>query len=196
MQFGTSALRILALAGALTLAACGGDDDGNGPGSQGSFDLAIDGDLQGESNGAAGHGVSDDPETPGFAFAFVDAAEEGVLILYNPDLQAAPAAGVRNIGDALGEIQENTFYGTLTTFDAQGPTALFVSTGGTLTITRRGGDVLEGSFELTMAGGTFEDPETTLEITVEGTFDSREVMEEQIASRVREAARAALRAAK
>lgn len=170
-------IKYLALAAAVTLAACGDDNGGTGPGNGGgkaSFSADVTGDVETSVKGAALFGVKED-EAQGRLFG-VEMAESGAgesLIQIIRIGGAVPANGTYQITDAVnGNPQDGDFVAMAFDSDNGTPTAIFVATGGTLKVTSSSATAFKGTFSFDAQGGLFEDPETTLTIKVAGSFNA------------------------
>jgi hypothetical protein len=172
------AMRWTAAAVALVLAACGGDDNGaTGPGNGGaaSFSATVSGDLAGAIKGQARFGLGEHPDY-GSVFALemneVTNGGGGLLQLVRIG-SAVPATGSYTIADALdGTPGAGDFVAVAFDGDETGPTAIFVSTAGSVKVTSSSGSAFKGSFSFEAAGGLFSSPDDTLHITVSGTFNA------------------------
>ena len=169
------AAKWMVLAAAGMLAACGGDDNGTtGPGNGGSrtFSAEVTGDLETSVKGAALFGTKTD-EAQGTLFG-LEMAETGdgesVIQIIRLGGQI-PAPGTYEIKDAINTNPGSGDFVAMA-FDSDNgePTAIFVATGGTLTVTSSTATSFKGTFTFDAEGGLFSDPETTLRINVAGTF--------------------------
>jgi hypothetical protein len=166
----------MALAAAVALAACGGDDnDATGPGDGGAlrtFSADVTGDVQASIKGDALFGQASDPDYGDvFGLEMSEAgAGEGFIQVVRLG-GAVPAPGEYAITDAIhGTPQDGDFVAMAFDSDNGQPTAIFVATGGTLKVTSSSGSAFKGTFTFDAQGGLFSDPETTLSIKVSGSF--------------------------
>jgi hypothetical protein len=171
-------IKWMALATAMVLAACGGEDDGStGPGNGGgptTFSADVTGDVQTQVKGAALFGQRVD-EAQGTLFG-VEMAEtgEGESVIQIIRLGGeVPAVGTYQITDALNTTPGNGDFVAMA-FDSENgtPSAIFVATGGTLKVTSSSGNAFKGTFSFDAQGGLFGDPENTLTIKVTGSFNA------------------------
>jgi len=166
------ATRWLVLTAAVTLAACGGDDNGStGPGNGGqAFKADVTGDVQTSIKGDAAYGQVDDPDLGKvFAIEMAETNPGGLIQLVRLG-GVTPSAGTYTIADALnGTPQDGEFAAVAWDMDNGAPAALFVATGGQIKITGSG-SMMKGTFSFDAEGGLFSDPTTTLRVTVTGSF--------------------------
>lgn len=167
------AIRWLVLTTAVTLAACGGDDNGStGPGNGGgqAFDAAVTGDVQTTLKGKAAWGMVDDPNQGQlFGIEMMENNPGGLIQLVRMG-GAIPDAGTYTIADGLnGTPADGEFAAVAYDMDNGAPAAVFVATGGQVNITGTGNNLV-GTFSFDAEGGLFSDPNTTLKITVSGSF--------------------------
>lgn len=170
------AIGSMMLAATVALAACGGDDGGStGPGNGGnptSFSAEVTGDVETSVQGAALFGTRTD-EAQGTLFG-VEMAETGAgesVIQIIRIGGRIPAAGTYQIVDALNSNPaDGDFVAMAFDSDNGQPVAIFVGTGGTLTVTSSTANAFKGTFTFDAQGGLFNDPENTLSINVAGTF--------------------------
>lgn len=168
-------IKWMALATVVALAACGGDDDGTGPGNGGgaaSFSADVTGDVQTKVKGAALFGQHDD-EAQGklFGLEMAETGEGESLIQIIRLGGEVPAVGTYQISDAINTEPGNGDFVAMA-FDSENgsPSAIFVATGGTLRVTSSSATAFKGTFTFDAQGGLFEDPENTLTIKVTGSF--------------------------
>lgn len=168
-------IKWMALAAAMVLAACGGEDGSTGPGNGGgatTFTADVTGDVETKVTGAALFGQAQDDEY-GEVFG-VEMAEtgEGESLIQIVRLGGAvPAVGSYTIADALdGNPQDGDFVALA--FDSENgtPVAVFVGVSGALKVTSSSATSFKGTFTFDAKGGLFSDPETTLTIKVDGSF--------------------------
>lgn len=169
----------MALAATVTLAACGDDNGstGPGPGNPGSsgFSAKVSGDVQVPSvKGAALFGTAvDEAQGEVFGLEMSESGSGGSLIQIVRLGGQVPAVGTYDIKDALNTTPgSGDFVATAFDTDNGQPAAIFVATGGTLKVTQSSATAFKGTFTFDAQGGLFSDPETTLNITVEGTFNA------------------------
>jgi hypothetical protein len=168
----------MALAAATVLAACGGDDNGTGPGNGGNgggagFSATVAGDVETTVKGAALFGTDVD-EAMGQVFG-VEMMEEGdASLIQIIRLGADPGAGTYSIIDATTtEPASGDWVAVALSFDDNGGVAgSFVSTGGTIKITSKSGSGMKGTFSFDATGALTSDPTTPLSVTVTGTFSA------------------------
>lgn len=173
------AIRWMALAAAVTLAACGGDGDGGtGPGNGGgasSFSAKVSGDIEVPSvKGVALFGtVVDEEQGPLFGLEMAEGGEGESLIQIVRLGGQVPTPGTYQISDAInGNPQNGDFMALAFDSDNGEPVAIFLGTGGTLKVTSASDRAFKGTFSFNAEGGLFEDPETTLQIKIEGSFNA------------------------
>lgn len=168
-----------ALAGALVLAACGGDSDGTGPGNGGNggpagFSAQVRGDIQGDLTGDAKFGSGEDND--GGAIWAVELSETGglggTIQLVRLGNQGFPV-GTYNIKDPITHVpSEGDVVAVATDNDNGELLAIFVADGGTMKVTSTSGNRVKGTFSFTAVGVIMDDPETELHVTVTGTFNA------------------------
>lgn len=164
---------------AVMATACGGDDDnGNGPGrgNNGEFTASVAGDVETEFDGWAYFGEGEDEEGNvgfGLALSEVEAGEMngGVITFVRIGATSLPE-GEYALSDATGELADGDVVALAIDTEGNQLAAMFLSTGGTLNVTSSSGSRIRGTFEFTASGIVMEDPETQLDVTVEGTFDA------------------------
>lgn len=168
----------MALAATVTLAACGSDDNSTGPGNPGGssgFTAKVSGDVQVPSvKGAALFGTAvDEAQGEVFGLEMSETGAGGSLIQIVRLGGQVPGVGTYDIKDALNTTPGSGEF-VATAFDTENgqPAAIFVATGGTLKVTQSSATAFKGTFTFDAQGGLFSDPETTLNITVEGTFNA------------------------
>ncbi len=174
---------------AVLASACGGDDNGTGPGNgggNGNFSAEVSGDLETTFSGYAYHGAGADEQGNagyGIVLAEVQAGTEngGVITFVRIGSSALPN-GAYTIKDASGDLQDGDVVALAMDTDGAELTALFASTGGTLTISSSSGSTMKGTFNFNAAGVVFADPETPLSVTLTGSFTSKALPESAVRS--------------
>lgn len=171
--------KVITLAMAMFLAACGGDGDGGtGPGNGAAFKADVTGDVETSVQGDALYGEIIDPEA-GAAFA-VEMSEAdptgGALIQILKIGAGVPVPGSYALTDGINGMPGDGDW-VAAAYDSENGalTAIFVATGGTVKVTDAGNGKFKGTFSFNAEGGLLEDPGTTLKITVKGQFNATEV---------------------
>jgi hypothetical protein len=165
---------------AVMATACGGDDDkGTGPnGRLGDFSAEVSGDVEADLDGWSLFGNVDDPEAgTGFGLIMSEIEDEndddGSVITIVRLNSTTVGNGQHDISDFQGELEDGDFVAmAMDQVDGE-LAALFYSTGGTFTVTTSNAQSLRGTFAIDMVGFVMEDPETELNVTVEGEFDAK-----------------------
>lgn len=174
------ATRMMVLTAALLVAACGGDSDGGtGPGNGGTpgFSADVTGDLQTSFGGSAGYGVVDEEGGKVFAVEMAESDQTGggVIQLYRVG-GAVPAPGTYQLTDGIdGNPQDGDWLAMAYDTDQGSLTAIFAARTGTVTITSVKNGIAKGTFNFTAEGGLLSDPETTLTVTVKGSFHAQDM---------------------
>ncbi len=166
---------------AVMASACGGDDDkGTGPnrGNFGDFSAEVAGDVEADLDGWALFGNVDDPEAgTGFGLIMSELEDENdddgsVLTIVRLN-STAVGNGSHDISDFQGELEDGDFVAMAVDQVDGEMAALFFSTSGTFDVTTSNAQTLRGTFTIEMTGFVMEDPETELNVTVEGEFDAK-----------------------
>lgn len=166
---------------ALTLVACGGDDDGVGPdpGEEpvGSFSATISGDVSASLSGEALHGetvIDDETGDQGWVavMGFQETETTSAIMLVR--LAGRPGPGTYSLDDLTsGEGLDASEWGAFVVVATGGQSIAFsgFSTTGTVTITSSSADHVEGSFTI-QATGFASGSQTELSVTAQGEFEA------------------------
>ncbi len=163
------------LSATVALAGCGDGDGLLGPGSgvkATSYRAEVSGDVRTRVNGQALFGSwIDDRQQVLFGVEMAETGAGESLIQIVRLGGQVPAEGSYRIVDALnGDPQNGDFVAVAFDSDNGQPAAVFVGTSGTLKVTSSSPTAFKGTFTFDAEGGLFNDPETTLHITVAGSF--------------------------
>ena len=178
----------MTLAAVVVLAsACGGNDDGTGPGeggANGSFSADVTGDVETSFSGHAYHGEGEDEQGNagyGIVLSEVEAGNQngGVLTFVRIGSSSLPA-GDYPVKDPSDELQDGDVVALALDTEGNALVAMFASTGGTLHISSSSNNQIKGSFAFDAVGVVFEDPETELNVTVEGSFTAKSLPESAV----------------
>lgn len=164
----------------LLVAACGDDKkSGTGPDGavNGSFTATLAGDIAAPLSGIAGHAAVSSGEDQGFVMAFEDTPSGNTVtasILIGRENPAIPATGQITFKSAEDDvIGANDYVMLAVVTDAQGTDWLCASTGGSMNVSASSAARIRGS--LNIASTCFEPgSEASKDITITGTFDSRQ----------------------
>jgi hypothetical protein len=182
-------MRWAVLMSAAVLAACGGDNDGTGPGTGGpAFTADVTGDVQTSIQGDALFGHIVDPEA-GPAFA-VEMSEDdptgGALIQIIRLGPWTPAVGSYALTDAIkGTPGEGNWVGAAYDSENGQLVAIFAATSGTLKVTSVPAGRFKGSFTFEAKGGLLSDPEKEMTISVSGSFTASQGTSQAMRARPR-----------
>lgn len=177
---------------AVLVSACGGDDDnGTGPGGggNGSFSAAVTGDVETSFSGNAYHGEGEDEQgNQGYGIVLTEVAagnqNGGVLTFVRIGSGSLPA-GEYPVKNPSDELQDGDVVALALDTEGNEVVAIFASTGGTLHISSSSSNQIKGSFDFEATGVVFADPETQLNVTVEGNFTAKSLPESAVHSAVR-----------
>ena len=164
------------LIAALVLGACGSDkNDPAGPGNpaDGQFEATVTGDVETDFGGAADFGSVDDPDYgEGVLIQLSEVGGSGLIQMVRIG-SALPSPGTHPVADALnGTPADGDFVIIITDGPANNPDAIFVATGGTVSVEQSSSSELSGEFSFDATGVLTSDPETELTVSITGTFSA------------------------
>jgi hypothetical protein len=170
---------LLTLGAVVLMAGACGSDKSTGPGdggdnTQAAFQATVTGDMAGDIQGGASFAEYQDQQVGQvFELGFSEQGGTGRIVLARnggrPGNGSHTIADVSNGGDpAAGEFVAVVYDG-----DPGNPDAVFVSTGGSVSVSSSSSKVVKGTFQFDCVGFTADDPNTPVNLTVSGTFTAK-----------------------
>jgi hypothetical protein len=172
-------VHLLALGAAVLMAgACGGDKS-TGPGDGGdntraSFQATVTGDMAGDIQGGASFAEYQDQQVGQvFEFGFSEEGGTGRMVLARNG--GRPGNGSHTIADVSdgSDPGAGEFVAVVYDGDPGNPSAVFVSTGGSVSVTSSSSNLVKGTFQFDCTGFTSDDPNTQVNLSVSGTFTAK-----------------------